>query len=322
MNRYLSSPVARHSKGEYFVSLISVVIPTKNRPDYLAEAVASVQVQGVDDLEIIIINDGGCPVEEKLHAEFGPDRITVFNNPVSLGPSRARNIGVHNSSGRYVALLDDDDVYLKDHLARCLDVLENGHADMVYCDAPVIDRRDHGGNLANVQWHHAFDFPYYEPVMLAANFIPTSTIACVNWRGRAEFDPALRVLEDWDLWLQLIRRLGYKFHHLAEPGVIYHRTATHASATTDSAADIEAFLLFSNGYELLTQRWPAKTNVESRYREAMGDYFTAALQRLRSGGSLPLFFYENILRALVSAHEAGRTDGLGAVLAREVNGGN
>jgi glycosyltransferase involved in cell wall biosynthesis len=304
------------------VSLISVVIPTKDRPDYLADAVASVRAQGVGDLEIIIINDGGCPVEERLHAEFGLDKITVFNNPVSLGPAGARNIGVRNSSGRYVALLDDDDVYLKDHLVRCLDVLENGHADMVYCDAPVVERRDHGGNLANVQWQHAFDFPYYEPVMSAANFIPPSTTACVNWRGRAGFDPALRVLEDWDLWLQLIRRLGYKFHHLAEPGVIYHRTPTHASATTASVADVQAFLLFSDGYELVTRRWPAKTNVESQYREAMGDYFTAALQRLRSGAALPQFFYERILRALVGAHEVGRTEGLGAVLAGEVSGGD
>lgn len=303
------------------MSLISVVIPTKDRPGYLAEAVASVRAQGVDDLEIIVVNDGGHPVREKLHAEFGPGKLTVFDNPVSLGPSGARNIGMNNSSGKYIAFLDDDDVYLEDHLVRCLDALEIGRADLVYCNVPVVERRDHGGHLANMQWQHEFDFPYYEPVLLAANFIPVTAAVCVNWRGRAEFDPALRVLEDWDLWLQLARGLKYKFHHIAEPSVVYHRPPTHASATTNSTADVEALLLFANTYEVVTRRWPAKTNVESLYREAMRDYFTAAVQRLRSGSALPHFFYENILRALVGAHEAGRTDGLGPILAREVSGG-
>jgi len=89
---------------------ISVIVPTRNRPLLLREALASISVQRGARFEVIIVNDGGCDISDVL-SEFS-GRLDLHQVALSKngGPPAARNTGCGRARGRYLAYLDDDDL--------------------------------------------------------------------------------------------------------------------------------------------------------------------------------------------------------------------
>jgi glycosyltransferase involved in cell wall biosynthesis len=98
--------------ASYRNHLVSVVIPSRGRPKIVLRAVRSALAQSFRDLEVIVVIDG--PDEETAAAlrELHDERLRFISLPESVGASAARNVGVQNSAGRWVALLDDDDEWL------------------------------------------------------------------------------------------------------------------------------------------------------------------------------------------------------------------
>jgi glycosyltransferase involved in cell wall biosynthesis len=95
--------------------LFSVVIPTFQRGELLPRAVASVLAQTVEDLEVIVVDDAGGAVD------VPPDpRVRVVHRTTNGGPGACRNTGVDVATGRYVAFLDDDDVWVPYRLELAL----------------------------------------------------------------------------------------------------------------------------------------------------------------------------------------------------------
>src|SRR5262245_28982352 len=87
----------------------SVVIPTFNRAPLLRETLASVFAQETDDFEILVADDGSTDDTLRWLASNCP-RARVLNQS-NMGPGAARNLGIRNASGRYVAFLDSDDLW-------------------------------------------------------------------------------------------------------------------------------------------------------------------------------------------------------------------
>lgn len=101
--------------------LVSVILPTYNRPDRLREAVDSVLNQTVDDIELIVIDDHSSPPAEEALAEVdcsGIFEMRLLRHDRNRGQNAARNTGIREATGEYVALLDDDDVWLEEKLER------------------------------------------------------------------------------------------------------------------------------------------------------------------------------------------------------------
>lgn len=97
--------------------MISVVIPLYNKEDSIARTINSVLGQNFDDYEIIIVNDGSTDNSQKVVQSFSDPRIRLINQPNS-GVSVARNRGIHEARGKYIALLDGDDEWHSDYLSR------------------------------------------------------------------------------------------------------------------------------------------------------------------------------------------------------------
>ncbi|HEV7527166.1 MAG TPA: glycosyltransferase family 2 protein [Acidimicrobiia bacterium] len=95
----------------------SVVIPTFGRPAFLAEAIASVLGQTFDDFECIVVDDAS-PEPASLPAD---PRLRLVRREQNGGPPAARNTGIDAAKGRYVAFLDDDDVWASERLSDALD---------------------------------------------------------------------------------------------------------------------------------------------------------------------------------------------------------
>jgi glycosyltransferase involved in cell wall biosynthesis len=98
----------------------SVVIPTYGRPEFLAEAVASVLAQTFADFECVVVDDAS-PEPAVLPAD---PRVRLVRRDRNGGPPAARNTGMDDARGTYIAFLDDDDVWAPDRLAGAADAHE------------------------------------------------------------------------------------------------------------------------------------------------------------------------------------------------------
>jgi glycosyltransferase involved in cell wall biosynthesis len=108
---------------------VSVVIPTYNREKLLPNAIKSVISQTYSNWELIIVDDRSVDNTEYIVEQFIKldNRIKYIRNVRGKGPSGARNCGILNSTGKYIAFLDSDDEWLSGHLEESLEILENEH---------------------------------------------------------------------------------------------------------------------------------------------------------------------------------------------------
>ncbi len=96
--------------------LVSAVIPTRNRPDLVCRAVRSALAQTYTNLEIIVVVDGPDPATVAALEAMGEPRLRIVALPKNVGGSEARNTGVRQSKGIYIAFLDDDDEWLPEKI--------------------------------------------------------------------------------------------------------------------------------------------------------------------------------------------------------------
>lgn len=130
---------------------VSVIIPTFNRAGFIPNAVNSIINQKHDNIEIIIVDDGSDDnteaVVNSLMSKYSS--IIYCHNERSKGPSGARNTGILKATGDYLTFLDSDDVWLNDHLAKGLKVLnEHPEIDAVFGNYSIIDFKS-GKHLFN-----------------------------------------------------------------------------------------------------------------------------------------------------------------------------
>jgi glycosyltransferase involved in cell wall biosynthesis len=102
--------------------LISVVIPTRNRAHYLGEAIESVLTQSYRHLDIIVVDDGSTDHTTDIVAGFG-DRVRFLQQD-NRGTGAARNAGISQAAGEFLAFLDDDDIWNEEKLVRQMRVFE------------------------------------------------------------------------------------------------------------------------------------------------------------------------------------------------------
>lgn len=99
------------------VPLVSVVIPTHLRPKLVAQAVRSALAQTLRSLEVVVVIDGAARPTSQALAVIDDERLRVVASPTRLGNGGARNVGIDSARGRWVALLDDDDLWEPEKLA-------------------------------------------------------------------------------------------------------------------------------------------------------------------------------------------------------------
>ncbi|WHZ14751.1 MAG: Glycosyltransferase [Nitrospira sp.] len=195
--------------------MVSVIVPTHNRPERLQVALRSLARQEYQDFEVIVVNDGMTPVETIVAEANLAGRITLVNHDRNRGLAASRNTGLRLARGTYIAYLDDDDRFLPDHLATLVTFLEGGTHQVAYTDAWRIAEREVEGVMTEVGRDQPYHFDFDASRLLVSNYIPVLCLmhrkSCLDEAGR--FDESLFVHEDWDLWIRLAIR--YPFAHLA-----------------------------------------------------------------------------------------------------------
>jgi glycosyltransferase involved in cell wall biosynthesis len=129
--------------------LVSVIIPTYNRPKFLERAIKSVLEQSYKDIEVIIVDDNANNLEIQKESKAIIENFTEYpnvkyiQNKINLGGAEARNTGVRHALGKYISFLDDDDTYERNKISEQLKTLENKKSfDVCYCGMKYLDEEN------------------------------------------------------------------------------------------------------------------------------------------------------------------------------------
>jgi len=180
--------------------MISVVIPTFNRSAFVKEAVASALAQVNVDMEVIVVDDGSTDDTGEVLRDFG-DRITVYRQE-NAGVSSARNTGIRNAKGDWIALLDSDDLWLPRKLSAQSSFL-SVHPEFGICQTEEIWVRN--GRRVNPKKHHKKPDGHCFADMLERCLVSPSAVMIHRdiFLDVGLFDESLPACEDYDMWLRI-----------------------------------------------------------------------------------------------------------------------
>ncbi len=186
---------------------VSVIVPTHNRPSRLEETLRSIAGQTLQDFEIIVVNDNGLDVEQVIRRCPANVEIIYLRHGVNKGLAAARNTGLRHARGKYVAYLDDDDIFLPGHLETLANFLESGGHKAAYTDAWCAEEEAADGGCKIVRRQVLYSADWDQDRILVENFVPVLCFMHERSTGIAagEFDEYLSTHEDWDFWIRLSR---------------------------------------------------------------------------------------------------------------------
>lgn len=178
---------------------VSVLIATRDRPEILRHALASVLGQTFSNFEVLIINDGACDLGPMIEAHSDP-RIRLLSSG-QRGKSEALNQGLRAARGEFIAYLDDDDYFYAWHLETMVAALLNrpayllAYADSIEGWCVIADGEHRVTSIRPIVWE------YDRALILRGNHIPN--LAVVHRRKLSDvtgpYDTSLPIYEDWDM---------------------------------------------------------------------------------------------------------------------------
>jgi len=220
--------------------LVSVVLPTFNRTQLLPRALHSIGRQTMRNLEAIVVNDGGIDVAG-IVGRYPFARL--ISHEYNAGLAAARNTGIAHALGKYIAYLDDDDIWLPRHLKVCTDVLEVlTHINAAYTDAYVWVDEKYLVPQPSTTWDKDLDREV-EKLTITALVHERSIVIDKNiW-----FDKTMRRLEDWDFIIRFTR--SNPVQHITDNTVIYSKRTSGGQLTQDTDEMLEAKQTINERYK-------------------------------------------------------------------------
>lgn len=191
--------------------MVSVIIPTYNRANTLGRAVKSVLEQTIRQVEIIIVDDASTDDTRQIVERFDDPRIRYIKLPENRGACAARNIGIDQAKGEFIAFQDSDDEWHSDKLAIQLNAIQKQNADVVTCAYYQI----RGGQRRKIP-EYEIDNHEILTSLLWKNFIGTPTILGKRHCFVDEpFDANIPRYQDWELMLRIVKK--YKVFFINSP---------------------------------------------------------------------------------------------------------
>lgn len=235
------------------LGLVSVVIPTFNRPKLVSEAIKSVCAQTYQDLEILVVNDAGKNIEDLID-NFKDKRIRYIEHETNQGLSSARNTGLKHAQGKYIAYLDDDDLYSPIHLESLVNALNQSDYKVAYSDLFRVYRRETNGILHTFMKRLDQNNSVNKYSILVSTVLPPVTLlherVCIEEAGL--FDPSLKRYEDWDFMIRMAQK--FAFLHVPLPTVEYAKTIGYEQMVKGWAGHFLSYvLLLHKRYDFLTK---------------------------------------------------------------------
>ena len=217
---------------------VSVIIPTFNRLSLISRAIDSVLKQTLKPFEIIVVDDGSSDNTSTLiKNNYKSVKLIKQKN---LGVSKARNVGIKNSSGDWIALLDSDDEWKKNKLEVQIKSLSE-HDYYSVCHTNEIWIRN-GTRVNQKKRHQKYGGYIFDKCLDICRISPSSIIFQKNIINEVGwFDENLSICEDYDLWLRITA--NFKILFIDKPLVIKY--GGHSDQLSKSVNGIEAYRIKS-----------------------------------------------------------------------------
>jgi glycosyltransferase involved in cell wall biosynthesis len=199
----------------------SVVIPAFNRNASLGRAIESVLAQTDTDFEIIVIDDGSDEPPDDIVGRLNDPRVRLIRQS-HAGGGAARNCGIAQARGRYIAFLDSDDAFLPKHLERMRTLLADRSDVIGY--APLIVDRGRGRSFIKPPRAIASGEHMATYLLCDRGFVPTITLVVPKPVAQeVRYDESQTYAQDTDFALRLFLA-GYRFEMADLPGAIWRDT--------------------------------------------------------------------------------------------------
>lgn len=221
---------------------VSIIVPVYNIKKYIRETMDCVRQQTYPHWELLLVEDGSSDGTAEEIAEYiretGEERIRLLKQPSNMGAAKARNRGLEEASGRYIAYLDADDLWLPEKLERELAFLEEKQAAFVFTGYEFADETGKGtGKVVKVPE----TLVYKEALKNTTIFTSTVMFDTDKIQKELLVMPVIKS-EDTALWWKVLRK-GYVAYGLNENLVKYRR-----SGKTLSSNKLEAICRIWNLY--------------------------------------------------------------------------
>ena len=193
--------------------LISVIIPTYNRGKTIRRAIESVLAQSYHQLELIVVDDGSTDGTDQQINEIQDKRFKYIKLTSNLGACHARNVGIEEATGFYIAFQDSDDFWHPDKLEKQVNVMNQTGADVVGCG--VIECIEEGqAYVSPIPIDAKSGFCTTKQVAGKTLFVTSTFLARADVLKQNLFDENLPRYQDYELIIRLIQR--YRIYFMNE----------------------------------------------------------------------------------------------------------
>ena len=264
---------------------VSVIVPTYNRGQYIAQALESVFAQTFRDYEIIVIDDGSTDNTQEILKNFEGRIRSLYQE--NQGISKTRNRAIKESTGEFIAFLDSDDFWEPIKLEEQVKILDS-HPDVgiVYARMPIINENGEtiGMKPAGVSGRN------FRELLQVWGDLPTSTVMTrrVCFEKVGLFEPDLEPMEDIDMWIRIAK--FYDLYEVENKILAYYRR--HEEQITQNRSKVynglvKIYTKIYNTYPEAPRDIMVRRIVENQYLLAK-EYYTQG-------------FYKNTINNALSA---------------------
>jgi glycosyltransferase involved in cell wall biosynthesis len=201
MNKKSSLPISPH---------VSVIIPVFNGESTIGRAVKSVFAQYFTDFELIIVDDGSTDQSVDFINEFARDNLRLIRHPHNLGTAAARNTGIAEARGRWIAFLDADDLWAPEKLARQIALIQQAGPNIKASASGFYLHK--GGRKLTISLKLS-PGQFRREILFGCSISPGTTLLVERqvFDELGGFDESFRRLEDWDWLLRYSERYDMAF---------------------------------------------------------------------------------------------------------------
>jgi len=260
---------------------VSVIMPSYNKDKYIRRAIESILGQTMPNFELIIIDDVSSDESVEIIQSYSDSRIRFFQNEVNQGIALTRNIGLEKATGEYIALLDADDIATEFRLEKQAVFLDaNPEIAVVFGGFDEIDEND----IPSETYFTPLKNPdYIKARLLVQNVIPNGS--CMYRKAfidtyKIRYRDDYLGMDDYLFWIECslhgkIAGLPDLFLHwrniVTNSTHRYLYTDEYGSKRRKKYAEIQRFVLKSNGFSLTDAELDLYTRVLSEHHEKITD---------------------------------------------------
>lgn len=225
----------------------SIIISVYNKEKHIKETLLSVLHQSHTDFEVIIVNDASTDGSDEAIKPLNDKRIKYFPLEINGGAGAARNKGIMEASGEYIALLDGDDLWDASYLAEIKTLIEEFPAHRVFATSVFVEDRFETAvsnySFDNPKNKKFIDLDYFESS--AQNTILTSSSTVIHhsvFNEIGNYDQKIKSGQDTDLWIRI--GLKYRVAFSVKPLVTYRYAPQSLFKSIRSVTDRPDFLKY------------------------------------------------------------------------------